>query len=188
MLTWTGANGVYVDTQARYMFFTSDLPGSADNNGEGLAASVEVGRTFALPSDGWSMTQRAQISYSVVDFDDMTGGFGETVTLRDGESLTARFGLAVNKEWTGSKGAANSFFGAFDLVHEVMPETAVDVSVLNTTTFARSAAPTRIEFGLGAKIGLGETSHLYGSLNASQDLGGSDSPQMSANVGFNMRW
>jgi hypothetical protein len=69
------------------------------NEGVGYAFSAETGKRFAV-GNGWSLTPQAQLSYSKAEFDRFTDRFGAPVSLRDGDSLLGRAGLALNHRKT----------------------------------------------------------------------------------------
>jgi fibronectin-binding autotransporter adhesin len=135
-LTWFGDNGFYVDGQAQSMFYRSDLSsvvaGSMThrNEGVGYAFSAETGKRFAV-GNGWSLTPQAQLSYSKAEFDRFTDRFGASVSLRDGDSLLGRAGLALNHQKTWNDGAGivrSDIYGIGNLRYEFLKGTRVDVA------------------------------------------------------------
>ncbi len=100
--TWFGTTGYYIDAQAQYSWFSSDLSDpvsgvlAKNNNGTGQAVSLEIGKQLSL-NNGWSVTPQAQLSYANVDFDTFTSG-ATVVSLKDGESVKGRLGLDVAQE------------------------------------------------------------------------------------------
>ncbi|WP_244558512.1 autotransporter outer membrane beta-barrel domain-containing protein [Tardiphaga sp. OK246] len=135
-LTWFGDNGFYVDGQAQSMFYRSDLSSvlagsmTHGNEGVGYAFSAETGKRFFV-GNGWSLTPQAQLSYSKAEFDRFTDRFGAPVSLRDGDSLLGRVGLALNHQKTWNDGAGivrSDIYGIGNLRYEFLDGTRVDVA------------------------------------------------------------
>jgi fibronectin-binding autotransporter adhesin len=135
-LTWFGDNGFYVDGQAQSMFYRSDLSSvlagglTHGNEGVGYAFSAETGRRFFV-GNGWSLAPQAQLSYSKAEFDRFTDRFGAPVSLRDGDSLLGRAGLALNHQKTWNDGAGivrSDIYGIGNLRYEFLDGTRVDVA------------------------------------------------------------
>ena len=185
-LTWQGENGLYVDGQARYMSFSSDLSGVSDNNGQAVTTSVEVGREILMSGTTWSIVPQGQLTYSRADFDTFIGDFGETVTMGEGESLIGRLGVSVDSKWSGANGIENDLYGSFSLSKNFEPETSVDLAVINETAFGRSTGAEFIEVALGGTYGLTNGSYLYGNLNAAMAVSDADSTSFGASFGFRM--
>ncbi|WP_441281122.1 autotransporter family protein [Tardiphaga sp. 862_B3_N1_1] len=135
-LTWFGDNGFYVDGQAQSMFYRSDLSSvlagsmTHGNGGVGYAFSAETGKRFFV-GNGWSLTPQAQLSYSKAEFDRFTDRFGAPVSLRDGDSLLGRAGVALNHQKTWNDGAGivrSDIYGIGNLRYEFLDGTRVDVA------------------------------------------------------------
>ncbi|WPO39021.1 autotransporter outer membrane beta-barrel domain-containing protein [Tardiphaga sp. 42S5] len=135
-LTWFGDNGFYVDGQAQSMFYRSDLSSvlagsmTHGNEGVGYAFSAETGKRFFV-GNGWSLTPQAQLSYAKAEFDRFTDRFGAPVSLRDGDSLLGRAGLALNHQKTWNDGAGivrSDIYGIGNLRYEFLDGTRVDVA------------------------------------------------------------
>src|SRR5690606_28612325 len=74
-LTWYDHGGAYVDGQARWMRFDSDLRSTTlarmlkdSSKAYGHAVSVEAGRRFGI-DDHWSVVPQVQVSYGSARFD-----------------------------------------------------------------------------------------------------------------------
>lgn len=179
-LSWFGENGFYVDGQVQMALLRSDLDATGigrvgdDIHGSGHAASLEAGRKIAL-GDGWSLTPQAQLAWSSVDFDSFTDRFGAVVSLKDGDSLKGRIGIAANHEAAGTQ-----LHGIANLTYQFGGGTSVMVSGLDT-----SFATQRF----GAELGLGGTYRwaggtLHGEALASTSFAGSYG--VKGTVGFAM--
>jgi outer membrane autotransporter protein len=168
-LSWFGENGFYVDGQVQMALLRSDLDATGigrvgdDIHGSGHAASLEAGRNIAL-GDGWSLTPQAQLAWSSVDFDSFTDRFGAVVSLKDGDSLKGRIGIAANHEAAGTQ-----LHGIANLTYAFLDGTSVMVSGLDTS-FATQRFGAELGFG-GTYRWAGGT--LHGQALASTSFAGS---------------
>jgi len=181
-LSWFGENGFYVDGQVQMALLRSDLDATGigrvgdDIHGSGHAASLEAGRKIAL-GDGWSLTPQAQLAWSSVDFDSFTDRFGAVVSLKDGDSLKGRIGIAANHE-----AAATQLHGIANLTYAFLDGTSVMVSGLDTSFSAQR---------FGAELGFGGTYRwaggtLHAEALASTSFAGSYG--VKGTVGFAMNF
>ena len=128
-LTWYGENGFYVDGQAQIASLRSDLSATGvgsigdDLHGSGHALSLEAGRKTAL-GGGWSLTPQAHLAYASVDFDRFTDRFSANVSLRKGDSLKGRLGVAADYE----RDIGTHVYGIANLTYEFLDGTEVAVS------------------------------------------------------------
>ncbi len=190
-LTWYGEDGFYVDAQASYLRFSSDLPGLTESNdGTGTVASIEVGKRLALGNTGWTVTPEAQLSYAKVSFDAFTGPVDETATLRDGKSLSARLGATFDRAWEAGNGGMNSMFLSANLIRENHRDTGVDVvSGGSTFEFGRASPASLVEIGLGGQFAINTMSYVSGAIYAERGLNASDDrTNLRATLGIHMKW
>ena len=195
-LTWYGDNGFYVDGQARWTRFDTDLRSTTSaqslidgNKGNGYVAGVEMGRRFRV-DEQWSVIPQAQVSYGKSSFDDFDDAFGARVSQQKGGGGTVRAGLMVDYRSArqGSGGAvATHVYGVASVYHAFADTARVDV--------AGTAVSTRNErlwggLGLGASLDwAGGRYSVYGELQAKTGLKHfGDSHAANATVGFRMRW
>jgi outer membrane autotransporter protein len=184
-LTWYGQGGFYVDAQAQIASLDSDLSAAGIGSlgdgidGDGYALSLEAGREMAL-SDGWSLTPQAQLAWSSVDFDSFTDQFGAEISLKDGDSLKGRIGIAANYE---AGPAGTKVYGIANLTYEFLDGTAVVVSGVDA-----SFEPQRF----GGELGVGGTYQwaggkysLYGEALASSSFEGSYGVKGTAGLAMN---
>ncbi|HEY9237177.1 MAG TPA: autotransporter outer membrane beta-barrel domain-containing protein, partial [Phenylobacterium sp.] len=192
-LTWTDAQGAYVDAQAQASWFETDLRSSIlgdraeDVDGSGYALSIEAGKTIAT-AQAFSLTPQAQLTYSTVDFDSFVDPLGARVAADEGDSLLARLGLAIDRDWTvTASGAEGRVYGLANLTHEFLDGSRVDVS---GTPLANRAEPTWGGLAAGASYGWGAGRYLvYGEASAETPLSGfGDSYAVSGTAGFRMRF
>lgn len=189
-LTWHGSGGIYVDGQARFSSFDTDMRGVSGNSGDGQALSLEVGRQVGL-QDGWTLVPQAQLSYTSASFDSFTGtSFEETVELVKGESLLARLGVSIDREWAGAGDTTNRVYGMFNLAREFAdgPGVTVNQQGFDAVAFDRNPDGTRVEIGLGGSFGLANGSFIFGDLTASQDVDARGNTDMSGRVGITFTW
>lgn len=196
-LTWYGKNGFYVDTQAEFTWFDSDLSSATlgrkladDNNGFGYGLGIEAGQKIALHGN-WSLTPQAQLSYASVDFDSFTDPYGALVSNGSSDSLTGRLGLSADyeSEWKGSAGqtSRSHVYGIANLYYNFLDGTDVDVSGTRLTS-----KPQQLWGGLGVGGSLSWADDRYsvhGELLARsslEDFG--DSRAFGGSVGFSVKW
>ncbi|TJV37873.1 MAG: autotransporter outer membrane beta-barrel domain-containing protein, partial [Mesorhizobium sp.] len=103
-LTWYGAEGFYLDSQAQVIWYDSDLDSATagqrlvdGSNGVGYALGVEAGKRIML-DPSWSLTPQAQLAWSSVDLDAFTDAFGARVTPGSNDSLLGRLGLSLDHQ------------------------------------------------------------------------------------------
>ena len=196
-LTWYGAGGFYVDAQAQWNRYRSDIDSRTlarelvdGNHGSGYSASVEAGQKFAL-SDTWSLVPQGQLSYSSVRFDSFVDPYGADVSRRDGGSLVARAGLAVDHQsaWRSESGGMSRahVYGIANLYYDFMEGTKADVSDL---TVRNKNAPLWGGIGMGGSVAWKDGRYrLFGEALAQtsvQHFG--DSSSYSLRVGFAVNW
>ncbi|OWT54852.1 autotransporter family protein [Candidimonas nitroreducens] len=196
-LTWYGANGIYLDGQARLTWYDSDLSSglarrslAQGNDGFGYASSLEGGKRIALGS-GWSVTPQTQLVYSNVDFDTFTDAFGARVSNARGESLQGRLGVALDHESSGI-GAKNAsvrthVYGVANLHYEFLNGTKVDVA---GESFASRNDRLWASLGVGGSYNWDNDKYsLYGEglVDTSLNQFG-NSYSVIGRVGFRMRW
>lgn len=194
-LTWYGDNGVYVDGQAQSMFYRSDLSSvlagsmTHGNEGVGYAFSAETGKRIGF-GNGWSLTPQAQLSYAKVAFDDFADRFGAPVSLRDGDSLLGRAGLALDHQriWSDGTGIVRSdIYGIANLRYEFLNGTKVDVA---GTGFANAQDRLWASIGGGGTYSWANGRYaIFGevSYNASLD-NSSDNRNYKGTGGFRLTW
>ncbi|MEG6509302.1 autotransporter outer membrane beta-barrel domain-containing protein [Methyloligella sp. 2.7D] len=193
--TWLQSNGVYVDTQSRFSWFESDLSSDVlgslakDNGDFAFAFSGEIGKE--LPQSGdWTYIPQVQLTYASVSGDSFTGPNGERISVKDGDSLTLRTGIASDKAsyWTGASGGESIHaYGIANLYYDFESETLVNIS---------GAPLTHDLGGWAGEIGLGLTRNfsddkysLFGEVNTATGLENfGDSYLVTGKVGAHIYW
>ena len=192
-LTWYGATGFYIDSQAQVTFFDSqfksDLVGrdmARDGGGLGYAFSVETGKRFGMGGP-WALTPQAQLIYSAVEAD-FTDSFGTRVSLDGNDRLTGRLGLALDHQhvWRDDDGklARANLYGVANAYYEFIDGTNVNVA---GTNFTSATERTSAGFGLGGTYNWDNDKYsVYGEALIKTAF--DDDYSIGGTAGFRMRW
>ena len=195
-LTWYGENGFYVDGQARWTRYDTDLRSTTlaqlledGNKASGYAVGVEVGQRIRL-GDQWSVIPQAQVTYGKTSFDSFNDAFGAHVSQQKGNSGTGRAGVMVDYRSArqGSAGTVATHVYAIANLYRTFGDAArVDVAGTDFTTRNERLWGG---FGLGTAIDWANgTYSVYGEVQARTGLKHfGDSHEANATVGFRMRW
>lgn len=196
-LTWYGRNGLYVDAQAQWNRYDTDLTSRTlgrelvnGNKGSGYNAGIEFGQKFAL-SERWSLIPQGQLTYASVDFDRFTDPYGASVRSRNGDSLVARAGMAVDHErsWRSDTGGASRahVYGIANLYYDVLHKTKASVADLNVDS---RDVPLWGGLGVGGSLAWKDGRYqVYGEALAQTSLQHEgDSSAYSVRLGFRMNW
>ncbi|TNB49156.1 autotransporter outer membrane beta-barrel domain-containing protein [Martelella lutilitoris] len=197
-LTWYGDNGFYTDAQAQATWYSSelkaeDLQRGVDNSDAfGYALSLEAGQQIGLDND-MVLTPQAQLMWSSVDVDSFTGAYSEEVDFDYGDSLTARLGLALEREahWQDENGLARrgNVYGIANIYHDFNNKTKATVE--QAYPVQSSFDDWTGEIGFGGTYDWESTNRLsygvYGEITASMGFE-SSSYNYGGNVGFRITW
>jgi outer membrane autotransporter protein len=198
-LTWYGDNGFYTDGQAEATWYTSELKaddlykGVENSDAFGYAVSVEAGQQFLLDSNDLILTPQGQLAWSSVDIDSFTGAYNDDATFDNGDSLKARLGLAVEKEFisTDANGLARrgNVYGIANIYHEFMGETKAVIE--QSFTASSELDPWTGEIGFGGTYDWTDANNVnygvYGEVTAATGLSGG-SYSYGGNLGFRVKW
>jgi fibronectin-binding autotransporter adhesin len=195
-LTWYGENGFYVDGQARWTRYDTDLRSTTltrlledGNHASGYAVGVEVGQRLRL-DDQWSVIPQAQLSYGKASFDSFDDAFGAHVSQSKGNTATGRAGVMVDyrsaRQGTGGA-VATHVYATANLYRQFGDAARVDVAGTDFTTRNERLWGG---FGLGTALDWANgTYSVYGEVQAKTGLKHfGDSHEASATVGFRMQW
>lgn len=195
-LTWYGNDGFYVDAQAQTSWYSNDLFSNTANNGFangkhgfGYAMSLETGKQFDL-DDTWSLTPQAQLMWSSVRLNSFDDAYQSSVSMRDGNNLSMRLGLAADyrNAWTTVAGTPvkSNLYGLMNLYQSFdgssdMVVSGAELNTANDKTWAG--------IGWGANIAWDNQYAIYGqgTVNTSLNHFG-ESYSVSGTIGFRMRW
>ncbi|MGV0911701.1 autotransporter outer membrane beta-barrel domain-containing protein [Martelella sp. FOR1707] len=198
-LTWYGDNGFYTDGQAQATWYSSELKaddlykGVENSDAFGYAVSVEAGQQFLLDSKDLILTPQGQLAWSSVDIDSFTGAYNDDATFDNGDSLKARLGLAVEKEFisTDANGLARrgNVYGIANIYHEFMGETKAVIE--QSFTASSELDPWTGEIGFGGTYDWTDANNVnygvYGEVTAATGLSGG-SYSYGGNLGFRVKW
>lgn len=170
--TWYGYNGSYIDLQSQATWFETDnsknftRSDTKNEKGFGYALSVEGGHRLEI-TPTWALTPQIQLIYSSVDFDSFRDGLNTKVSLKDGDSLEGRAGLALSKDkmWQADNGDKRraTVYGIGNLYYEFLDGTKVDVS---RTYFRNENEDFQAGLGIGGSYNWNNDKwSLYGETN-----------------------
>ncbi|MEJ8850863.1 autotransporter-associated beta strand repeat-containing protein [Variovorax rhizosphaerae] len=190
--TWMDAGGMYVDSvlQGGSQRFTirPDINLGVGGKASSLAASVEVGKPFALDAR-WSLEPQAQIAFQRSSVDDMvlsgaqvrqdvaSGWIGRLGVRLKGSLATAAGRLEpyarVNLYWASFGDSVATFIG---------PAGALAISTEGGYSAAEAAA--------GATLTLNPATSLYGEIGHLWSIGGDATLKsaVQASLGIKVRW
>ncbi|WP_287272439.1 autotransporter outer membrane beta-barrel domain-containing protein [Mesorhizobium sp.] len=196
-LTWYGAEGFYLDSQAQVIWYDSDLDSATagqrlvdGNNGVGYALGVEAGKRIML-DPSWSLTPQAQLAWSSVDLDAFTDAFGARVTPGSNDSLLGRLGLSLDhqSQWqdrSGRTGHTNVYTIA-NLYYDFEDGSSVDL--------AGSSLSSRNDklwggLGIGGTINWADDKFsVFGEAVARMGLENfGDSHALTGSLGLRVKW
>ncbi|TPN54388.1 autotransporter outer membrane beta-barrel domain-containing protein [Mesorhizobium sp. B1-1-9] len=196
-LTWYGAEGFYLDSQAQVIWYDSDLDSATagqrlvdGNNGVGYALGVEAGKRIML-DPSWSLTPQAQLAWSSVDLDAFTDAFGARVAPGSNDSLLGRLGLSLDhqSQWqdrSGRTGHTNVYTIA-NLYYDFEDGSSVDL--------AGSTLSSRNErlwggLGIGGTINWADDKFsVFGEAVARTGLENfGDSHALTGSLGLRVKW
>ncbi|WP_448098217.1 autotransporter family protein [Luteibacter yeojuensis] len=196
-LTWYGKNGFYVDAQAQYNWYDSDLNSRtlgrslADgNDGSGFNLGVEAGQKIAL-GDNLSFIPQGQLTYSSVSFDSFTDPYAARVSSKDSTSFIARAGAAIDHEssWKSADGSMNHahVYAIANVYYDFLDGAKTEVSGVRLNSENDSLWGG---VGLGGSLGWKNDRYkLYGEALAQTSLKHyGDSESYGLRLGFSMSW
>ena len=194
-LTWYGANGWYVDGQAQFSRFESDLSSVVlgdlveGNTGYGQIFGLEGGRAYDL-GGGITLTPQAQAVYSRVTFDRFVDPSEAIVAIGDNRSLDTRVGAALDyvKAWSGQgQGGVSRFYAVANLHYEWLDGVTTTVS---GASFGAEGRPLWGEAGLGASHDWADGRYvLFGEVSAATAFDHfGDDRRIKGAVGFRMQF
>ena len=104
------SGSMYVDAQLQHATFSSDLTAEGEtvqsnHDATSWGAALELGYKLPPALHGISFTPQAQLIWSSIDFDAFTDAADERISIADGETLTARLGIAAETALAALDGA-----------------------------------------------------------------------------------
>jgi len=180
--------GGYIDTWLAYHWFDSqimsdDLP-DEQYSSQGVAASVEIGHAWLLPSDNartFKLEPQIQAIYNNLDQNDHVEYNGTRITTSEYDSLTTRLGMRVGYVDQKSVESWQPFFGA----HWLSGNGQSDMN-FNDERLESGVPDSRYQAETGITGNLNPTTTV--SLRAAGEWGKDDWSSWSGHVLLNHRW
>lgn len=174
-------NGFYVDEQFQYTSFKNDIKSElevASTDASALSAGAEVG--WNMEFEDFFVTPSVQVAWTNADFKDFMNAAGTVVTLDDGNILTGRMGITVEREWSDIFSGNQDFSlrGYADLLALLEGEVATNVGGMKI--FSEREEPS-IEIGVGMSYVWGGAYTV--SMDASTQQGG-EAEGYAGSIGF----
>nr|WP_272213926.1 autotransporter outer membrane beta-barrel domain-containing protein [Marinicella sp. W31]MDC2879873.1 autotransporter outer membrane beta-barrel domain-containing protein [Marinicella sp. W31] len=197
-VTWYGDNGFYADGQAEATWYSSelkaeDLQHGIDNTSAfGYALSMETGKQIGFGND-LIFTPQAQLAWSSTNVESFTGAYSDDVEFNYGNSLTARLGMALEREndWYEQTGLSrhSNIYGIANVFYDFNSSTKATIEQVYV-------AESKLG-GWSGEIGFGGTYDwqdanerdygVYGEISASMGFE-SGTYGYAGNVGFRVKW
>ena len=194
--TWRGMKGAYIDVQGQVLWHSSDLRSDQlgtlveENTGLGYSGSVEFGRQVVV-GEGLTVTPQMQLSYYNVDFQNFRDARNVRVALREGQRMTGRLGVSVDKHisWEGQNGDTRNaqFFGILNLYQHLVEKTTVNVAEVD---IKHEAERTWGGIGFGSSYSWdNDRYNILGEFNAKSAFENmSDNYELSGTVRARVKW
>jgi fibronectin-binding autotransporter adhesin len=169
-LTWYNAGGLYLDAQAHVSEYDADLRSTIlgrltrGNDGSGHALSIEVGQRIGHGQV--SITPQAQLTYSKIRFDRFTDPSDAVVSSDKGESLRARFGVSLDRNFMSGGKSSGGIYGIANVNYELLDGTRTKVS---GALLSRRDDRLWGELGFGGSVRFGHLS-LYAETSVNSAL------------------
>ena len=184
---WISNSQLYVDGQFRYAYFDSSTRpnggNAVDTSSAGYGLSVEVGKPIALQNQ-LTLIPQGQLMYSDINTDDVTdlAGGGQTGSLMDGDTLTARLGLRAERMFAGN----SVLYAQADYYHSFDNQTAV---AFGQDSILTERAKNTAALTVGANVALSARTTLYGEISGETGLGSSSGNHaLGGNIGIEIRF
>ncbi len=183
--TWHDARRFYIDGQATWTSYSSDLTSDGNlgaltegNSGTGFALSLEAGQQFDLGSR-LTVIPQSQLSFSSVGFEDFASeAHGEQVALSDASSQRLRLGL----EFAGQGPEARRLYGIVNLFHDFGAGSEVEVAGTSLTT---ESEPWAVGVGIGGNYAWNDRVDLFGEASYATGLStAGDTSALGVNAGL----
>lgn len=187
--TWHGDNGLYADAvlqAGRHRYEAQPLGGlTVRGEGRSMAASIEVGKSFAL-ADGWQVEPQLQLVHQRMRIDDASIP-GAHVQQDSSKGWLVRAGVRVKGEMATGAGKLQPY-ARFNLYRSSNGNDVTRFSTpAATTRIAGSAGGSAAEVAGGFTLALGDSTSLYGELGKQWAAGGQTRVKSSAQASLGLR-
>ncbi len=190
--TWHCDNGLYADAvlqAGRHRYEAQPLGGlTVRGEGRSMAASLEVGKSFAL-ADAWQVEPQLQLVHQRMRIDDASIP-GAHVQQDSSKGWLVRAGVRVKGEMATGAGKLQPY-ARFNLYRSSSGNDVARFSTpAATTSIASSAGGSAAELAGGFTLALGDSTSLYGELGKQWAAGGQTRVKSSAqgSLGLRIRW
>lgn len=188
MTTYQGARGEYLDviaqgTQYRANVKTSERGNIGNPKGWGLVLSVEGGYPFEV-GEKLILEPQVQLAYQRVRFDRFTDVDNIRVDLENGNSLSGRAGLRVQKTYE-ARGQQWSPFVEINLLHEFLKGGTIQASGVG---FRSDLGGTGLQVGAGLNAQLGRDTALFLTLGYEKGISKESHDTWSGTLGVRMNF
>ncbi|GHC63864.1 autotransporter [Limoniibacter endophyticus] len=178
--------GWYVDAVAMYSWFGGEVNSrrdiGIDIDGGGVMLSLEGGHRFSL-NENWALLPNAQLIWQDLSIDSASDRIS-TIAFPDNNGFTGRLGLRLEGDrlWSGAHIRPNL---ELNLWHsfEDRAEVRMDADRIFT-----DLSGTSLEIGAGFAADLNEKTSLFGKVDYTFDVDGSDRDSFGGNLGLSFKW
>lgn len=191
-LYWSrvGEDGSYLDAVllgSRYDGKATSSRGTGiDLDGDGLAASLEIGRPVRWREDSrWSLEPQAQVVYQHVSFDGQRDDFA-TIAFDSDNALTGRIGLRLSADFPTTQGLWQPYL-KLNYWHGFGGQDEVRFDADRIVTQQRYNA-VEIGGGVVAKLTSRVSFHFTADYTTDTGDGGSDRETVEGNLGVRIDW
>jgi len=189
-MTWQHESGAYLDAVFSYGSFggqvsTKARGRTASLQGKRLAASIETGMPFSLPSTGVTLEPQVQVVYQKLKFDATQDIDNFAVRLGAPRQWTLKAGAELSKRFSQSPiGQSGKLYGKLALVHSLTERHQAWFG----DTFEVGRAGTHLHTEAGIQLALGKNANFYSDVTWQTPIGGVGTRGVSVNAGFNLRF
>lgn len=200
--TWYGHQGTYVDVQAQFNWYDTDLLSyelyylATGSDAVGFSFSAEAGHTIKL-CDYYALTPQVQLTYNAEELDDIYDVYDVYMKDVDNHGGAARFGVAFEQRVSRRKSPANMYgilmlerinlYAIANVLYYFDDETEVNVS---GTSLYQARDEWWGQFGVGVTYDeCGDRCSFYAEVDYSTSFDNpGDSYQATATFGFRFKW
>jgi outer membrane autotransporter protein len=189
-LTWFGHGGCYVDLTAARDWIDVDASSTTDSvlldrhDEVVTSASAEIGQRFVL-DDATALVPQMQLSWSQMQGGSFTDAIGNSVTIANRETLTARLGVALERDVALSDAGTGKLYGFGNLLADLSGDQTVTVE---GTDLSQGGRGNWAELGAGFSMSPDGESNLFGEIAYRSAFADVEGHAMSASLGWRVQW
>ena len=187
-LTYYAESGWYGDAMVQVSDYDIEVDGAsgseADTDALNWSVSLEGGYQFDL-ANSLTITPQAQLLWQQTDFDNVTDSNGVTAKWGSDDSLTARFGMTLERDFMIG-GSAITGYVVTDVVHAITEAPEVKVNGMKVKSQLNR---TRLDLRIGGQhVSADKQLVIYAELGASEGLNSRDYQRIDATAGLRWRY